>query len=243
MSTLIRANNNVAKRNTKNDIYNIRFKLLHQPEVEIPALVCIRAFLNKPFIRRRKVDIPITEALRTYINMFKANIIHRQINFADVFLVNPQNFIRFPFISDIFKWSPSRNIVLKLKNRQLDHQYRVIYRKESRNSLENSIQSIASTKSLNLPLSYDLFKEYLGPFKIIITKFRLSHLVDEVITTINDESVLRQLEKTKIVKSQPIPKAGPVKRTRVYKSKAFIDDDYDDDSSEDDLVYHKNKKR
>lgn len=236
-----------AKNLQKVDKFKKIFKLLHTPEFETPPIVCIRAFLNKPMVRKRKVDIPIVEALRAFINMIKCNIIYRQFNFADILLFNPNKFVMFPFICDIFKWSPSRHLVLKIKDRQLDHSHRAVYRQESRKLFENSIRSISLTKTLNYPFNYDMFQNYLDPFKIIIKKFKLSHRVDEMITIINEESVLRQLKQTKLFKPPATLKRKkllqPVAR---FKNSDNKNDRYtaDDDTDEEErsLINYNKKK-
>lgn len=187
------------------------FDLVYNVRGSSTLVIGFRALLNLPFLPR-KPDIPFVSALRGYINMIKCNALHRQYNFADIAIVRKNSkYVEYPFIVDLLKWSPSRNLTFKLQERQRLLRHSHVYTDNSEKKFNKSLKNLWDTRNTKFATSAKLFENHLKPFKVVISKFKISHQVNEVIVYLQNRVVLKSLNKNLLFESD---RPSPSKRRR-----------------------------
>lgn len=199
---LVRATD-IIMPDTYGEYFEETFENVFKGKRQIPLLLAFRALLNGPFIPY-KPDIPCVEALRAYINMIKCQCVYKQFNFADIpYIDRRTKKIGDPFIVNILKWSPSRDIVFKLQKRERDLKKSKVYMKTASSQAKKALYQVYLASKSQWK-EHNLFLEYLEPFKIVVGKFNVSRQLDESILHINNERILNKLERNKL--NQPMSK-------------------------------------
>lgn len=188
---------NPQRKKTYKEYLDSIFKNVYYGTNEIPLIMSFRALLNCPFVPY-KLDIPYVEALRTFINMIKCQCIFNQYNFADIPFVNKKTKrLSDPFIVNILKWSPSRSLNFRMNKRERELMKRKVYKTKAWTCADKALYQIYLS-SKPQQKKYNLFLDYLKPFKIVVEKFKVSKQVDEVIMHINGEQILKHLRRDKL---------------------------------------------
>lgn len=205
----------IKKPRSYNEYYKDTYNNVFYGKEQTPLIVAFRTLLNGPFIPY-KTDIPCVEALRAYINIIKCQCVYKQFNFADIPLIDSRTKkIGDPFIVNILKWSPSRSISYRIQKRERDLRRQKVYKETASKLIKKALYQVYLGSKPQLK-EYDLFSNYLDPFKIVVGKFNLSRQLDESILHINNERILNKLERNKL--NHPLTKE---EIENIAKSKTF----------------------